>query len=100
MHYTVPQFLGVIVVMLAAARLLGALMKAIGQPAVLGELLAGILLGTSVLGLKEGGVDWAYDQYNEKLITSAMKAKVDAAKADIIAGKINVHDYMSDNSCK
>ena len=56
--------------------------------------------GTSVLGLKEGGVDWAYDQYNEKLITPAMKAKVDAAKADIIAGKINVHDYMSDNSCK
>ncbi len=29
-----------------------------------------------------------------------MKAKVEAAKADIIAGKIIVHDYMSDNSCK
>ena len=56
--------------------------------------------GVSVLGLKEGGVDWALDQYNEKLITSEMKAKVEAAKADIIAGKIVVHDYMSDNSCK
>ena len=56
--------------------------------------------GVSVLGLKEGGVDWALDQYNEKLITPEMKAKVEAAKADIIAGKIVVHDYMSDNSCK
>jgi basic membrane protein A and related proteins len=56
--------------------------------------------GTQVLGLKEGGVDWAYDQYNEKLVSADMKAKVEAAKADIIAGKIVVHDYMSDNSCK
>jgi basic membrane protein A len=53
-----------------------------------------------VLGLKEGGVDWALDKYNEKLITPEMKAKVDAAKADIIAGKITVIDYMSNNSCK
>ena len=53
-----------------------------------------------VLGLKEGGVDWALDQYNEKLITPEMKAKVDAAKADIISGKITVVDYMSNNSCK
>ncbi len=28
-----------------------------------------------------------------------MKAKADAAKADIISGKIQVHDYMSDNKC-
>src|SRR5476651_1304519 len=56
--------------------------------------------GTSVLGLKEGGVDWTLDQYNEKLITADMKAKVEAAKADIISGKIVVHDYMSNNSCK
>ena len=55
--------------------------------------------GITVLGLKEGGVDWAVDKYNEKLITPAMKAKVEQAKADIIAGKITVHDYMSDNKC-
>jgi len=55
--------------------------------------------GISVLGLKEGGVDWALDQYNEKLITPEMKARVEQAKADIIAGKIKVHDYMSNNSC-
>jgi basic membrane protein A len=53
-----------------------------------------------VLGLKEGGVDWALDQYNEKLITPEMKAKVEAAKADIIAGKITVIDYMANNACK
>jgi basic membrane protein A len=53
-----------------------------------------------VLGLKEGGVDWALDKYNEKLITPEMKTRVDAAKADIIAGKITVIDYMSNNSCK
>jgi basic membrane protein A len=56
--------------------------------------------GISVLGLEEGGVDWTLDWYNEKLISPEMKAKVEQAKADIIAGKIAVHDYMSDNSCK
>jgi basic membrane protein A len=55
--------------------------------------------GHTVLGLKEGGVDWAYDQYNSKLITPAMKAKVDQAKADIISGKLKVHDYESDGRC-
>jgi basic membrane protein A len=55
--------------------------------------------GLSVLGLKEGGVDWALDQYNEKLITPEMKTKVEQAKADIIAGKIKVQDYMESNSC-
>jgi basic membrane protein A and related proteins len=56
--------------------------------------------GITVLGLKEGGIDWALDQYNEKLISPAMKAKVDQAKADIIGGKIVVYDYMEHNDCK
>ena len=56
--------------------------------------------GISVLGLKEGGVDYAMDQYNAKLVSADMKSKVDAAKADIIAGKIKVADYMADNACK
>jgi len=55
--------------------------------------------GTTVLGLKEAGVDWAYDDNNKPLITADMKAKVEAAKADIIAGKIQVHDYVADNAC-
>jgi basic membrane protein A and related proteins len=56
--------------------------------------------GVTVLGLKEGGVDYALDQHNEKLVSADMKKKVDAAKADIIAGKIKVADYMADNACK
>jgi basic membrane protein A len=56
--------------------------------------------GVKALGLAEGGVDWALDDNNKALITPEMKAKVDAIKADIIAGKIQVHDYMADNTCK
>ena len=54
----------------------------------------------TVLGLKEGGVDYAMDENNAKLVSADMKAKVDAAKADIISGKIKVADYMADNACK
>jgi basic membrane protein A len=56
--------------------------------------------GVTALGLKEGGVDYALDQHNAKLVSADMKTKVDAAKADIIAGKIKVADYMADNACK
>jgi basic membrane protein A len=56
--------------------------------------------GLTVLGLKEGGVDYALDRYNDKLVSAEMKRKVDAAKADIIAGKIKVADYMADNACR
>ncbi len=55
--------------------------------------------GIEALGLKEGGVDYALDEYNKSLISPDVKAKADAAKADIISGKIQVHDYMSDNKC-
>jgi basic membrane protein A len=54
----------------------------------------------SVLGLKEGGVDYALDSNNAKLVNADMKKKVDAAKADIISGKIKVADFMADNACK
>ena len=55
--------------------------------------------GVTSLGLKEGGGDIAMDQHNAKLVTPEMKAKVDAAKADIISGKIKVTDYMAANRC-
>ncbi len=55
--------------------------------------------GISSLGLKEGGVDAAFDKYNAPLVKPEWKAKVEAAKKDIISGKIEVHDYMSDNKC-
>jgi Kef-type K+ transport system membrane component KefB len=56
-HLTVPQFLALVVAILAAAKLCGALAKAIGQPTVLGELVAGVLLGASVLGVVDPHVE-------------------------------------------
>ncbi len=55
--------------------------------------------GVQALGVKEDGVAYALDEHNAKLVTDEMKAAVEKAKADIIAGTIKVHDYMSDNSC-
>src|SRR5947199_2887825 len=43
-------FLGEIIVLLVCGRLLGEAMQRIGQPAIMGQLLAGVLLGPSVLG--------------------------------------------------
>jgi basic membrane protein A len=57
-------------------------------------------VGVSVLGLKEGGVDYAMDDNNAELVTADMKAAVEAAKAGIISGDIKVADFMADNACK
>ncbi len=56
--------------------------------------------GVTVMGLKEGGVDYALDANNAPLVGTDMKKKVDTIKADIISGKIKVADYMADNACK
>ena len=56
--------------------------------------------GIQVLGLAEDGVGWALDEHNESLITDDMKAAVNQVRDAIIAGKIGVHDYTSDNSCE
>ena len=56
--------------------------------------------GIQVLGLAEDGVGWALDEHNDKLVSAALRARMKALRADIIAGKIKVHDYMSNNSCK
>ena len=40
--------------------------------------------------LAEDGVGWALDDNNKALITADMKTKVDAARQDIISGKIVV----------
>ncbi|MEK1930941.1 MAG: BMP family ABC transporter substrate-binding protein [Pararhizobium sp.] len=55
--------------------------------------------GISNLGLKEDGVGYAVDDNNKALITPEMQAAVDKAKADIIAGTIQVQDYMATESC-
>jgi basic membrane protein A len=55
--------------------------------------------GVQVFGLANDGVGYAVDDNNKAILTDAAKAKAEAAKADIIAGKIKVHDFMSDNKC-
>jgi len=50
-------------------------------------------------GLKEGGVDWALDEYNRKLITPDIEKRVLGARKDIIDGKVKVIDYRTANSC-
>jgi Kef-type K+ transport system membrane component KefB len=48
---SIPDLFLVLAAMLIAAKLLGELAERFGQPAVLGELIAGVLLGGSVLGV-------------------------------------------------
>ena len=62
-----------------------------------GHVVDDLDLAADDVGL--GGVDYALDKHNEKLVTPDMKAKVDAAKADIISGKIKVVDYMTAGKC-
>ncbi len=50
-HLDVPRWLGSLALMLGLAKLFGLMARWIGQPAVLGELAAGVVLGGSVLGL-------------------------------------------------
>jgi len=45
-----PVFLAQIAIILSVARLLGAALRRLGQPQVVGEMLAGIVLGPSLLG--------------------------------------------------
>ncbi|HEY8165769.1 MAG TPA: cation:proton antiporter [Gemmatimonadaceae bacterium] len=46
---SVPRLLGVLVAVLITAKTLGVVAQRLGQPAVVGELIAGVLLGGSVL---------------------------------------------------
>lgn len=55
--------------------------------------------GVTVLGLEDNALDYAIDQYNKDLITPEVKTYVEGIKADIISGKIKVHDYTTDNTC-
>ena len=59
----------------------------------------GVKPGVTALGLKEGALDYAMDQYNDKLVTPEMRRKVEAAKADIISGKLQVVDFTAANRC-
>ncbi|HWK43258.1 MAG TPA: BMP family ABC transporter substrate-binding protein [Stellaceae bacterium] len=51
--------------------------------------------GTQVLGLTDDAIGYAVDDNNRALITPEMQAKVDAARAAIIAGTLKVTDSMA-----
>jgi Kef-type K+ transport system membrane component KefB len=53
--HSIPDLLLSLAAVLVTAKLLAALAQRIGQPAVLGELLAGVLLGGSLFGLLDPG---------------------------------------------
>ena len=55
--------------------------------------------GIKVLGVAEGGVDWALDDNNASLITAEIKSAVEQARADILSGKVSVHNFESDSNC-
>lgn len=51
--------------------------------------------GFHAFGLDKDGVAYSMDQFNESLVSPEVRAKVDAAKAKIIAGEIKVTDAMN-----
>jgi basic membrane protein A and related proteins len=55
--------------------------------------------GVTSKGLKEGGVDWALDEHNRKLITPEIEKRVKATAKDIIDGKVKAVDYRAANKC-
>ena len=65
-------FLAEVILLLLIGRLLGEAMQRIGQPAVIGQLVAGILLGPSVFG-----VIWPEAQHALFPATGAQKSMID-----------------------
>ncbi|WP_316014817.1 BMP family ABC transporter substrate-binding protein [Roseobacter sp. HKCCA0434] len=55
--------------------------------------------GFDVNGLAEEGVGLAMDENNEELMTDEIMAAVEEARAAIVAGDVEVHDYTSDGAC-
>lgn len=51
--------------------------------------------GVRALGLAEGAVDYAVDDHNRALITPEMTERVEAARRDIIAGRIPITDVTA-----
>lgn len=55
--------------------------------------------GIQVQDLENDGVTLAMDEHNADLVTEEMKAAIDEARQQIIAGEIEVHDYTEDDTC-
>lgn len=59
----------------------------------------GLETGFRVMGLANGGVGYAMDEFNKDLVDANMQNAVENASKKIAAGDLTVHDYMSDDSC-
>jgi basic membrane protein A and related proteins len=59
----------------------------------------GMEKGFNVMGVGNGGIGYAMDENNKDLVTADMQTAVDEASAKIADGSLEVHDYMSDDSC-
>jgi len=55
--------------------------------------------GNFQMGVANGGVGYALDEFNASLVSADMQSAVDAAAAAITAGSLSVHDYTSDETC-
>jgi basic membrane protein A and related proteins len=64
------------------------------------QAFKGVQPGVTALGLREGGVDLAMDEHNARLVTPAMRARLAAARADIVGGKLKVIDYTVAMACR
>ncbi len=51
--------------------------------------------GSIVLGLAEQGVDYALDEHNRSVMSAKMAEALNAAKSDIISGKLKVAEYRT-----
>jgi basic membrane protein A len=49
--------------------------------------------GAEYFGLKNHGVDYSVDQYNEAILTPEMRKRLEELREEIISGKIKVPDY-------
>ena len=54
--------------------------------------------GVKHFGLADKGIDYAVDQYNDKILPPEIRKKADALKVEIIAGKIKVPDFYKTNA--
>jgi Kef-type K+ transport system membrane component KefB len=69
-EHQVLVFLVQIILLVGVARFLGAVMKRLNQPPVVGEILAGVVLGPSLFGLVASGAhEWVF--INEPIVNSA-----------------------------
>jgi basic membrane protein A len=64
------------------------------------QAFRGVQPGITTLGLKEGGLDLAFDEHNAKLVTPEMRRRVEAARTEIVAERLRVIDYTVSMACR